>query len=353
MKQKKLQPYKLLEPNASGTVVLWENFDRLEQESSNAQAAFDENIQKAREHVALVFHRFIKGEAGLKPVSIFFNGDRVKAVDPFLTSHTATQPLTEQKLQINGEEILIKPYVLPFPGKLTSKDIQNIGSIDSLRLNQGFYIYRNRRLIIWGTWFRMTPRSEIKKLARIRVDIPNTLDSLWDIDIKKSRASLPQLIRENLRNIVNKSIERSDGVYKHRGTKFRKDDLTHIWEAMDERGAFKCRINKTHPLYKMLEDVLDEQHLNLLENFVRLLEESFPYAECYYHIANNESKMDPPAGNDDEMYDLAEQFIHSFLSGGAPLPQIIKDIENMDLFAKYPEMLAKIREKYGNDGKSE
>ena len=74
------------------------------------------------------------------------------AVAAFLTRHPATQPMTEQLLRVNGEEIRVKPYILPFASKLTAKDIRSIGGTDDLRQQQGFYIYRNRRLIIWGTW---------------------------------------------------------------------------------------------------------------------------------------------------------------------------------------------------------
>ena len=54
-----------------------------------------------------------------------------------------------------------------------------VGGIEDLRSKQGFYIYRNKRLIIWGTWFGMKQRAELTKNARIRVDIPNSLDDIW------------------------------------------------------------------------------------------------------------------------------------------------------------------------------
>ena len=149
-----LPGYLFLETHESGTVVLWQKFDRLEQESVNVQQTFDEKIELTRKHISLVFHRFLNGEgvAGDR-ISISFNGDPVVGVDPFLTRHPATQPMIEQLLRVNGEEIRVKPYILPFASKLSAKDIRSIGGTDDLRQQQGFYIYRNRRLIIWGTWF--------------------------------------------------------------------------------------------------------------------------------------------------------------------------------------------------------
>ena len=75
---------------------------------------------------------------------------------------------------------------------LKDKDKKLIGGIDNLRSKQGFYIYRNKRLIIWGTWFGMNKRAELTKNARIRVDIPNTLDDIWSIDIMKQKRHLLQ-----------------------------------------------------------------------------------------------------------------------------------------------------------------
>ena len=56
------------------------------------------------------------------------------------------------------------------------------------------------------------------KLLRVKIDIPNNLDHLWKIDVKKSNAMPPQFVRENLEN--NSKIEIAGvRVYKHKGQK--------------------------------------------------------------------------------------------------------------------------------------
>ena len=67
---------------------------------------------------------------------------------------------------------------------MSAEDKKLSGGIENYRSKQGFYVYRNERLIVWGTWFGRH-RDELTKYARIRVDIPNTLDDIWGIDIKK------------------------------------------------------------------------------------------------------------------------------------------------------------------------
>ena len=133
---------------------------------------------------------FVKreGENFQSKLKIMFNNAEVDPIDPFLTTNPATQPLTEQTLRIDGSNIRVKPYILPYASKVSAKDKKKLGELCDLRSNQGFYIYRNKRLIIWGTWFRLERKDELNKLARVQVDIPNTLDYMWSIDIKKSTA---------------------------------------------------------------------------------------------------------------------------------------------------------------------
>ena len=79
---------------------IWEEF-RLKQGASKVQKAFDEKIELTRKHVSLVFHRFLNDENPKNRLSIYFNGEAVKGIDPFLTKHPATQPLSEQVLRMS------------------------------------------------------------------------------------------------------------------------------------------------------------------------------------------------------------------------------------------------------------
>ena len=110
-----------------------------------------------------------------KPVNIFLNGDKLKPCDPFLTKNTQTKALPEEIVKIEGEDVAVKAFILPVESKLAPDDIDLMGGLS--RTLQGFWVYRNKRLIIPGTWFKLTNKKELTKLARVRVDLPNTLDS--------------------------------------------------------------------------------------------------------------------------------------------------------------------------------
>ncbi len=68
-----------------------------------------------------------------------------------------------------------------------------------------FYVYRNKRLIIHGSWFRLATPETLTKLARVKIDISNDMDAEWELDVKKSMARPPSVIRMRLKNIIEKS----------------------------------------------------------------------------------------------------------------------------------------------------
>ena len=63
----------------------------------------------------------------------------------------------------------------------------------------------------------MKPRKELAKNARIRVDIPNTLDDIWRIDIKKQSAELPKMIKTQLVKAVEEAMDIAIKAQRFRG----------------------------------------------------------------------------------------------------------------------------------------
>ena len=232
---------------------------------------------------------------------------------------------------------------------MSKKDLNSIGGKDELRQQQGFYIYRSRRLIIWGTWFRLIKQNELGKLARVRVDIPNSLDSGWEIDIKKSTASLPHFIKKNLADIVENTVGRSERVYKYRGRNVQSDNLIHIWNLIDERGKLQYQINRELPILNMLEYHLDEEGSSLLESFIKMMEDAFPYADVYYRMARSEADITETVLDTNDVYAIADQMIQQAISTEANVGVFLKTIDKMDFFKKYPNVIRQIREVYGND----
>ena len=132
-------------------------------------------MDRVREHLSLVYHRYLSGESGIAKLQITINGEPVQPSDPFL-KNKSTRPMDDELLLIKGQKVIVRPYILPHISRMSREEIKQLGGEEGLCKRQGFYIYRNKRLLIGGTWYRMMRQGDLlSKLARIQVDIPNTL----------------------------------------------------------------------------------------------------------------------------------------------------------------------------------
>ncbi|WP_123474605.1 ATP-binding protein [Pseudomonas canadensis] len=277
-----------LAESSSGTIVLWQKLDKLIAGETSVEAALTGKMSLARDHLSLVFHRFLSKEDKKPRVSIAINGSRLPAVDPFLIEHQATQQLDQESFSVDGAKVLVKPFIIPHYSKLSIKEIQIAGGDDGIRNHQGFYIYRNRRLIIWGTWFRLARKDELSKLARVRVDIPNSLDHLWTLDIKKSAAHPPDVVRRNLKRTIDRIRAVSGRTITFRGRVSEKDAFVSAWNEVIDRGGVRFDINREHPLVKEFKrGLLDKQTSSLFDMVLKAIEASFPADALYSRMASD------------------------------------------------------------------
>ena len=137
---------------------------------------------------------------------------------------------------------------LPHHGKVTPSEWERYGGPEGYLRNQGFYVYRERRLIIHGTWFGLARQTELTKLARVRIDMPNTLDGAWKIDVKKASAQMPPPVRERLRRIIEPLGAASKRVYRTRGRKLIEENRIPVWNRIQNKNQISYRINDEHPM---------------------------------------------------------------------------------------------------------
>lgn len=281
-----------LKKQSSGTLIIWENFDLIEKSAGNVFSYLNDEIDVIGNYLSLIFHRYLNNDKENK-VNIQINEYLLQGLDPFLEQHKKTNRRKPFSLMIPDSsnierEIKVSPFVLPFQKDLTAKDNKKLGGLDSYNTKQGFYIYRNKRLIIWGTWFRMKPKHELTKNARIRVDIPNTLDDVWGIDIKKQNAVLPKMIRNNLVKAVEEAMNISIKAQRHRGRIANADDATeHIWDRVETRDKKVLhKINRESQIFKLL-DKLDDEAISYFDLILDEIEENLPYQQIRLDVLDN------------------------------------------------------------------
>ena len=123
---------------------------------------------------------------------------------------------------------------------------------------------------------RMGMRSELNKLARVCVDIPSSLDSLWGLDVKKSSARIPDSVKESIRIAVRDSNLRSGKVIKGKGVK--EATAEHkVWERYNERdGSITYRINRDNPVLQALQRNVGKEENKMLELLMSQIEATIP-----------------------------------------------------------------------------
>jgi len=276
-----------------GTLVLWRKLDRLFDDGSghSREEIVNAKLALLRDHLSLVFHRFLTGEVGPKKLDIKINGHPLKPFDPFCTSNKATQKLPKEVIKIGGKKVTIQPFILPHHSRLSAREYDFYKTRSDFISNQGAYVYRNGRLMAWGDWFRLVPKGEATKLGRVQIDFPSALDEAWTIDIKKSRAHPPRIIREHLRQILPKITGAAVRVHKGRGQKLLQETDSPIWERYADRGQIRYALNQSHPIFCALIAQLDEAGAQAFGAFLEAIPASLPIDLIYSDYSNDPKSL--------------------------------------------------------------
>ena len=278
-----------------GTLVVWEELDRVVGRVDPAGRRLTEQLDDAASHLELVFHRFLTGAfRGRGRVQIVMNGRPLQAFDPFHSRHPATILEPEETLGLAGDTIRLQVVTLPHHQKVSAEDWKRYAGHGGYLRNQGFYVYREGRLIIHGTWFRLAPQAELTKLSRVRVDIPNSLDAQWKIDIKKGSAQLPPSVRERLKGLAEQLGARSRGIYGKRGARLTEDVRFPVWTRSQNKNRISYSIEMKHPAFLALESRLEPPLQDSLRSLVDLISESLPLDALQADLGGAPERMAAP-----------------------------------------------------------
>ena len=294
-----------IDKQPSGTIVLWEVLDRIVQDADSGnervRSHFLRVVAEVEQHLSMVFHRYL--DAPRPRLQIMLNGNEVEPWDPFLEAHRATQTTPEEFIHLPGHalNISVRGYVLPHKDKLSAEASKKASGPEGWNAQQGFYLYRNERLIVAGSWLglgglRPWTKEEHYKLARIRLDIPNSMDHLWHLDVKKAHATPPPQIRERLTGLAQGVRESARSVFAHRGrygTQTRKEEIHRPWKPDKRGGRVIYKIDRSHPVVRA---VLVEAGTRSpgLEAMLRIIEETVPVQQIWLDVTESPQDVAAP-----------------------------------------------------------
>lgn len=266
----KFQLFEKLKTRESGTLVVWDNIDRYDCKEMAV------TIAELGNHLALVFHRFLESRPGISKINIYVNQRKVDPFDPFNKSHPATQQIPDEVLHLYGEQVLVQPFILPHHSKISADDYDYYGTAEGYIKSQGFYLYRENRLLIYGTWWGLHKATDAYKLVRIKIDINSDQDKYWGIDVKKSKASPSNEIKSELKRIIKKVTLQGSRTYSGRGRKIKDITITRFWNLVPHEHKISFELNKEHPAYIALLEQLNYEQFSLLDKYLKAIQSYIP-----------------------------------------------------------------------------
>ena len=190
-------PWGKLNLSKHGTLVIWDEVDRLALSSSDIRSMLRALQRQLQLHLGLCFHRFLRGNRLWLSMDHQVHGTQEHGI------RVPIEPLDPFGYPISG--------LRDFP-KVFDVDIEGVGRFQAeghiwppnselkeyklggrAAARQGFYFYRNDRLIQAGGWNGLL-RHESEphgSLARVRIDLPVELDSAFGLNVQKSSVSVP------------------------------------------------------------------------------------------------------------------------------------------------------------------
>lgn len=331
-----------------GTIVLWENLDRMVPLGYKVDD-FLNLIDHVELHLSMTFHRFLDAE---KKFEILINNKSLRGWDPFLSGHPS-KPWSPMELKLpSTEDVIVQCHVLPHKDYLKKDEVISASGPAGWVMQEGFYIYRNRRLLVAGGWLGLgTGRpwvpDEAHRLARIRVDISNKVDTDWKIDIRKSRASPPLAIRALLTRIALETRERARAVFAYRGQYqpiAQESKVVETWVAEKNTKGTRYKISRDHELIQSL--YTEAPHCaDSIDRILKLIEVTVPVQKIWLDTADDGEAPQNGIGNtpSKEVGEIARELYITYQDKlGLTSEQAKIRLRNTSPFHLYPELITEL-----------
>lgn len=325
-----------------GTLVLWEEIDRIGVDGNNIESEnhFNELLSVLADHLGLVFHRFLDGEAKRhKKLTISINGRPIDSINPFNPSNQRTNRKPEERLS-NGA--IVTPYVLPHPKTVSPTEFIAFEGVSGYVNSQGFYLYRVDRLIVWATWFGVARKSPSTKLLRIAIDIDNDSDDKWQINVLKASANLPRDTKRELRRLIDSWRGAARSTFTRRETVKNLDSKFRTWTRVETDDSIRYQIDITAPIIKhMLEGLTDDARTKV-SHLLQVVASDLPVESMFVDLSDHQERVNTDVLTSDAAADLASGLVQILRLDGHTNDDIKKVLDDLDLLQNHSELVRNV-----------
>lgn len=314
-----------------GTVVVWQKLDRLIGEietPAKITEHMNAEFSLAERHLRLTFHRFL--ETHKPQIQLSINERLLTPLDPTASFHPSTQRDPEDVIHLFNGDVRVRSYTIPHYKKMTQLEWDELGGPEGHLKSQGLYIYRENRLIIAGSWLGLAKQTELTKLSRIAIDIPNTMDAQWKIDVKKSSAQLPPLVRERLRRVIERFVGTSKRTYRSRGQRLVDRTIHPIWNRVQLDGKIHFKPNSDHPVFQAYTNGLPNELQEGFERCIRLLGAGLPIDALHAELVGNAESIVAMQTSESDLNQVVIDLTEVLLNNGITQDRV------RDILQSYP-----------------
>lgn len=326
----------ILDTYQSGTAVIWTKMDRVVNKDISV---LDERMKRkfmnimgnAELHLSMVFHKFIeKGRFVL-----IWGISQVKPWNPFCPSEEPTA-LAQEVLSSNLG--FVKGYIMPIESHFSSPEAYEKAGREGWSSQQGFYVYRGNRMLVAATWLGIRKKELHTQLARIEIEIPNTLDEEWQIDIKKSSATPPAVIRDQLTAYARKVCSSSEDAFRNRRKGRAISRFTTyepLWlESVNADNKWTFVINKKNAVIESIKEMAIEHPSKAIDYLIKIIEDTIPTRDIYIKVSENSKNRAEQSdfSNDETFKNIILTIFQNSMNTGLSKVAAINKLKNTEPF---------------------
>jgi len=262
----------------ANTIIIWYGLYKYEEylEEKNRKTALKREITEVTaDHLSMVFHRFLE-KAGT-PLQIRINNDLLKPFNPFPTEEKDFRSVEFKQKSFGNDSIKLEGFILPSRSIDETKEsifTQWATKHRSLIDMEGIYIYRANRIILFGGWNGIIKKVPRLQLARLRVEIGNSVDHLLHLNVAKSQVIIPHDLKDAFETYINELKDEAKKEFYNRGLAklpAKKENKISLFEKKFSNKGALLELNDGFPIIKLLRNNLSASDLSNLNVLIKMV----------------------------------------------------------------------------------
>jgi hypothetical protein len=317
------------EDYSPNTIIVWEGLYKFENylsEENKLSALKKEITEVTTNYLSLVFHRFLENDNN--PLNIRINNSIIKPFNPFPVLEKDFRQIEPRQSKFSNDVINIEGFVLPARAISESSKGLSIWTTPNLGLMdmEGIYIYRADRIILFGGWNGIVKKAPRLQLARLKVEVGNSVDHLLHLNVAKSQIIIPHELRNAFEDYIEDLKAEAErefynrGIRKFSGTKANKK-IQLFERSFSNKGSI-LQVNSEFPVVKNLKDSLSSSQRSQLNLLLRMINNR---VNDIRHVFEEKDFVGVEE-NDGLSIDDLEVTIKGLIEGGIELKFIREDV---------------------------